>query len=268
MSSNSSPSHATINPEEDPYGCVSYILTIKKTLLKESEKMVALRQSNLNPDKRTNSVFLNMPFAERDGVELNTSLEEDYMYLVKMARIHIPRNMVSPEEFEDEIEELAQKAFISYWLRLRSKGEQIKTPKAYLTQVMRSRSIDMIRQRKSMPTSPLLLDQEGEMVQSNAVPLTGSALFDPVAEYERKEMITEVIDDMLKLPAMQRYAMICVLKDEVGDTYPLEEAFRKHGINIKTINWPKDPVESQKLRSSLSVARKKLRALKDKYAIA
>ncbi len=222
--------------------------------------MVAIRKNNSKRNMSTNSLFLNTPFAEKDRDELNTSLEKNHMFLLKSARYHVPRNMVSPEDFEDEVKELAQRALVSYWLRLVSKEKQIKTPKAYLTQVLRSRSIDMIRQRKSMPTSPLLLDQDGEMVQSNAVPLTGSVLCDPVAEYERKEMITEVIDDVLELPAMQRYAMICVLKDEVGDTYLLEGAFRKHGIDIETINWPKDPVESQKLHSSLSVARKKLRA--------
>ena len=125
----------------------------------------------------------------------------------------------------------------------------------------------MMRQRKNMATSPLLLDQDGEMVQSNAVLITGDGLCDPVTEFERKEMIAEVVADVLELPAIQRYAMICVLKDEVGDTFPLEEVFGKHGIDIKTINWPEDPVELQKLQSSLSVARKKLRAFKGKYAL-
>ena len=125
----------------------------------------------------------------------------------------------------------------------------------------------MMRQRKNMATSPLQLDQDGEMYPGNALVITGDGLCDPVAEFERKEMIAEVVADVLELPAIQRYGMICVLKDEVGDTFPLEEVFGKHSIDIKTINWPEDPVELQKLQSSLSVARKKLRAFKGKYAL-
>lgn len=113
----------------------------------------------------------------------------------------------------------------------------------------------------------MLLDQDGEMYQDNAILITGDGLCDPVIEFERKELIAEVVDDVLNLPAIQRYAMICVLKDEVGDIFPLEEVFGKHSIDIKTINWPEDPIELQKLHSSLSVARKKLRALKGKYAL-
>jgi len=171
------------------------------------------------------------------------------------------------EEFDDEVDELAQKSLITFWPKLISKEIQIISPEAYLSRIVRSRCIDMMRQRKNMATSRLLLDQDGEMYQGNALPITGHGLCDPVAEFERKELIAEVVDDVLELPAVQRYAMICVLKDEVGDTLPLEEVFGKHGIDIKTINWPEDPIELQKLQSSLSVARKKLRASKGKYAL-
>ena len=229
--------------------------------------MVAIRQNNLNRKTWVKSMSLNRPASERDRVELNKSLERYYKYIVRLARIQVPRNMVPPEEFDDEVDELAQKALITFWPKLISREIQIRAPKAYLSRIVRSRCIDMIRQRKNMATSPLLLDQDGEMYQSNAILITGDGLCDPVAEFERKELIAEVVDDVLQLPAVQRYAMICVLKDEVGDTFPLEEVFGKHGIDIKAINWPEDPIELQKLQSSLSVARKKLRVSKGKYAL-
>ena len=125
----------------------------------------------------------------------------------------------------------------------------------------------MMRQRKNMATTPLLLDQDDEMYQGNALPITGNGLYDPVAEFECKEMLAEVVEDVLKLPAIQRYAMICVLKDVAEGSFPLEEVFGKHGIDTKTIDWPEDPFELQRLQSSLSVARKKVRALKGKYAL-
>ena len=229
--------------------------------------MVAIRQNNLNRKMRAKSMSLNRPASERDRVELDKSLERYYKYIVNLARIQLPRNMVPPEEFDDEVDELAQKALITFWPKLISDEIQIISPKAYLSRIVHSRCIDMMRQRKNMATSPLLLDQDGEMYQGNAILITGDGLCDPVAEFERKELIVEVVDDVLQLPAVQRYAMICVLKDEVGDTFPLEEVFGKHGIDIKTINWPEDPIELQKLQSSLSVARKKLRASKGKYAL-
>ena len=229
--------------------------------------MVAVRQNNLNRKMRAKSISLNQPASERDRVELNKSLERYYKYIVRLARIQVPRNMVPPEEFDDEVDELAQKALITFWPKLISEEIQIISPEAYLSRIVRSRCIDMMRQRKNMATSRLLLDQDGEMYQANALPITGHGLCDPVVEFERKELIAEVVDDVLELPAVQRYAMICVLKDEVGDTFPLEKIFGKHGIDIKTINWPEDPIELQKLQSSLSVARKKLRAFKGKYAL-
>lgn len=229
--------------------------------------MVAIKQNNQNRKMQAKSMLPSRSASEKDRAELDKSLERYYGHIVKLARIQVPRSMVPPEEFEDEVEELAQKALITFWPKLISKEHQIASPKAYLKHIVRSRSIDMLRQRKSMATSRLLLDQDGELYQGNALIITGDGLCDPAVEFERKELIAEVVDDVLELPAIQRYAMICELKDEVGDTFPLEEIFVKHGIDIKTINWPEDPIELQKLKSSLSVARKKLRASKSRYGL-
>ncbi len=66
---------------------------------------------------------------------------------------------------------------------------------------------------------------------------------DPALEFEHEELIADVIDNVLRLPHHQQYAMICLLKDEIGDTFPLVEEFAKHGIDIRTIDWPRDAVE-------------------------
>lgn len=74
-----------------------------------------------------------------------------------------------------------------------------------------------------------------------------------------KEFITAIIDEVVQLPPKQRYVMICVLKDEVGHSFPLIEISNKHGIDIVSIIWPRDPKELQRLRSLVSVARRTLR---------
>jgi DNA-directed RNA polymerase specialized sigma24 family protein len=227
--------------------------------------MVAIRQNNRSRKMQAKLMLSSRPASVRDSVELDKSLERYYKYIVKLARIQFPRSMVRPEEFDDEVDDLSQKALITFWQKIIDL--QITYPKAYLTHVVRTRCIDMVRQRKNMATSPLLLDQDGELYQGNLLLIPGDGMRDPVVEFERKEMIAEVVDDVLKLPTIQRYAMICMLKDEVGDTFPLVEIFAKHGIDIETINWPEDPLELQKLKSSLSVARKKLRASKSKYGL-
>src|SRR5205085_6783159 len=113
-----------------------------------------------------------------------------------------------------------------------------------------------IRRRQSKLTSPLPMDQDGELYQGRVLLVPSDGMQDPAFEFERKELIAEVVNDVLTLPPIQRYAMICTLKDEIGDTFPLAETFRKHGIDIETINWPRERMELQKLQSSLSVARK------------
>ncbi len=81
---------------------------------------------------------------------------------------------------------------------------------------------------------------------------------DPSIGYEQREFLEELIRDVVKLPSKQRFAMICLLKDEIGTIFPLSEAFKHYGIDIQNINWPREASELHRSRSSLSVARKTL----------
>lgn len=83
--------------------------------------MVAIRQNNLNRKMVAKSMSPNNPASERDRAEVDKSLEQYYKYIVKLVRIQIPRNMVTSEEFEDEVDKLAQKALITFWPKLISK---------------------------------------------------------------------------------------------------------------------------------------------------
>jgi RNA polymerase sigma factor (sigma-70 family) len=198
-------------------------------------------------------------------IEVNKSLELYYNYIVESVRIQLGYNNMFSSELSEEASDLVQATLIALWHRLSSEQEQINSPKAYIRRIVHSRYVDAIR--RSKPIFQLPVNQEGELYQGRVLHTPGEGVQDPADEFEREELIAAVIDDVHKLPPYQQYAMICMLKDEVGDTFPLVEAFRKRGIDIRKMDWPQEAVEAQKLRSSLSVARKKFRSIKGKYSL-
>lgn len=200
-----------------------------------------------------------------DDSDLNESLQEYYWYTFQLVQKQVPRNCILPEELADEVHDLTQATLIRFWPKLISKNDLLISPKAYIRCIVHSQCVDLVRQRKRKQTFPFPLDQDGELYQGRALLMPSSDMLDPALEYERKELITEVIEDVVKLPPKQRNAMICALKEEVGGTFPLVEAFEKYGMAIENINWPSDPIELHKLRSSLLAAQKKLRSLKRRY---
>lgn len=196
--------------------------------------------------------------------DVNSSLEGLERYIRDVAKRQMSRASTVFYDLDDEINDLAQTALIAYWKVLSNNGH-IVSAKAYLYSTIRSRFIDLMRQRKHKTYLPLPVDQDGELYQGDVMLVPGDVMQDPALQFEQKEFIAEVVIDVLNLPCCQQRAMVCMLKDEVGDTPVLAEEFRKHGVDISTINWPTDPVELQSLKSSLSVARKKMRSIKSKY---
>lgn len=163
----------------------------------------------------------------------------------------------------DEIDELAQKIRIKLW-RI-SQKEHIFCPRAYINRVAHNEAIDMVRKYKS--TLPLPTDEDGEFYQGNLLVTHIEGMLDPARSLEQQEEIidrvTRAIEDVLLLPLCQRYALICTIKNQIEDILPLPDASTKLGVDIETINWPSEKEAVQRLRASLSVARKKLRSLKD-----
>jgi DNA-directed RNA polymerase specialized sigma24 family protein len=189
-------------------------------------------------------------------------LEQHDTYIVDLARKKLPRNVVRSEMLGDEIDELVQKVRVKLWLALRKKP--ILNLKAYISCIVYTESIDMVRQYQL--TLPLPLNEDGELYQGNVMVTPGEGLQDPEYEVEQEETIggymTEAVEAVLKLPPRQQHAMICSLKERIDDVLPLINALRNHAINIEELNWPEEKDELQRLRASLSVARKKLRSLK------
>lgn len=184
--------------------------------------------------------------------------------------LHIPyiqnllRKKVSPGL--EDINDVSQEVLITLWLKMIPRLEEFKSPEAYLRSIVNSRWIDAARKLKRQPTLPLL-EEDGEPSQEVVRFFSGEGIGDPVLEYERKELIEEVIHEVTRLPSIQRKAMICMLRDEIGNIFPLTEAFAKYSVDIRSTVWPDDSCERQSWLSSLSVARKKLRrTLKQRYA--
>lgn len=206
---------------------------------------------------------------ESSNVEIDRILEQHREWVYFLVRKQVPRQLIPPDELATEIDELVQATLITFWHRLASGNVHIASPKAYLGAIVRSRCVDMIRHKqKRRFVQPLILDQDGELHQGKFLLMSNEKMQDPALEYNHKELISEVANDVMCLPPCQRYAMICTLKDVVGENPMLAETFAKYGVNIRTINWPRDAVALQTLRSSLSPARKKLRSCRERHKAA
>jgi len=220
---------------------------------------------------KTEEAFLSTAFtiSEDSDVDIDRVLEQHREWVYFLARKQVPRQLIPPDELASEIDELVQATLITFWLRLTSGTVHIVSPKAYLGSIVRSRCIDMIRRRQKRKfVQPLALDQDGELHQGKFLLMANDKMQDPALEYSYSELIAEVANDVMGLPPCQRYAMICTLKDVVGETPMLAAIFAKHGVNIRAINWPHDTVALQTLRSSLSPARKKLRICRERHRAA
>jgi hypothetical protein len=65
----------------------------------------------------------------------------------------------------------------------------------------------------------------------------------------------EVVGVVLQLPARQRHAMICTLRDRVDDPQLLVDAFKQNKCEMQQWQWPQMRKEKILLQASLSYAR-------------
>jgi hypothetical protein len=90
---------------------------------------------------------------------------------------------------------------------------------------------------------------------------------DVAEKLEQEEMTGEamsmIVDEIFRLPARQLQALLYSLRDQIEDFLPLVEALKDRKMEVEEMSWPGEREEVQRLRASLSVARKKLRSLKD-----
>jgi DNA-directed RNA polymerase specialized sigma24 family protein len=207
------------------------------------------------------------PSAYDSDADVNELLERLDLYIVTLARTKVPRNIVRPEMLADEIEELAQKVRIKLWLALRK--QRVDNLKAYIHCIVYTEVIDMVRRHRPMLCLPL--DEDGELYQGNLIFASGEGMHDPGHEVEQAEerdnSMQGIFEAIIRLPPRQQYAMICSLKEQLDGVLPVIDTLKDQLTDLEAVNWPKEKNELQSLRSSLSIARKKLLYLNERKRV-
>lgn len=200
--------------------------------------------------------------------ELNDSgtcdtLETLNEYITSLAKKYVPRSYIPAELIDLEIDEIAQKTRVKFWMA--RQRNCISHPRAYIRVVVMSVVVDTIRSYKRMSRLPL--DSNGELCQEGLSRFVEHEMRDPADEFEHEEAFVETmmvaVKYVLILPRRQQEAVMHALKKYMIDIPPpLMEALALHGLDIETLTWPTERDEIQRLRASLSIAQKKLRALR------
>lgn len=202
------------------------------------------------------------PSAYDDNFDVDKMLEDYDAFIVALARKNVPYNVTSPEVLDLDIDELAQNTRIKLWIA--SEKKRITNLKTYIRCIVRTQSVDMVREHQ--PVLPLPTDEDGELYHENLLVTPGKGMQDPLEELEQEEMIaeyiTKTVDEVLKLPPRQQLSMIYSLKEDVDDLLLIVNAFKDRGVDIETMNSPQGKEEIQRNRASRSVARKKMSSLK------
>lgn len=180
-------------------------------------------------------------------------------FIRTLARKYIPRTITSAEVLDLDIDELVQIARIKLWFALQK--QEIRHMKAFIRRIVHNEAINMVRQHK--PVVSLITNEEGELYQAHVLIASSQEIQDSAEEIEQDEMLqnysSKLTEYVPKLPPQQQRAMICTLKDQIADILPLVDLFLQVNIDIESMHWSENADELQSERSSLSVARKKMR---------
>ncbi len=199
----------------------------------------------------------------------NTGIDEILKHvngqIRQIARKNLPHSIIHEDIKDLETDDLAQRALIKLWQAMQK--ETITHHLAYARRIIYSDAIDMFRRYR--PTSQLPLNEYGELAHGRLLFASSETMGDPASLLEQQDMLmryaSNIVEDVLKLPPEQRHAMICGLKEEIADLLPLMEVFLERGVDITKINWAQDKKKLHSQRVSLAIARKKMRAVKQRY---
>jgi DNA-directed RNA polymerase specialized sigma24 family protein len=157
--------------------------------------------------------------------------------------------------YSDEIAQLVRMKMVRPLVENR-----IENMPSYIRTTVRHEISSYVRQRK--PLHPLIVNEEGEVCGGKVLAFRSHGLDDPQVEVEQQEafaeLLEQVVEAILTLPAMQKKAMICALREQMDDPSLLIHAFRQRHVDITTIVWPTDSTERRKLQASCSPARRTL----------
>lgn len=198
-----------------------------------------------------------------DSTQRDETLRQVNPYILDAVRRKIPRAIVPADVLDLEIDEIAQRTRIKLWQAMQR--EHISNVRSYINSIVYTETIDFVRKYK--PIAPLPLDEEGELYHEHILATLSYSSPDPAEQFEQEEayqrLARRLAQAIQALPPRQRQAMICALKDYSIDNKAFIEAFALYGLDIVGTHWPEEMREVQSLRASLSIARRKLHALKN-----
>ena len=191
--------------------------------------------------------------------EANAFLEQFDSYIKNLARLKVPRNIIPPTYVEDEIDEIVQRTRIKLW-KMHQKGS-IKNPTAYINTIVYTEVVDMVRRYKR--TSPLPVNDDGEIYQSGMICISVQDVQDPTEIIEQQERVSEAVlwafYAIMSLPPRQQYALLWGLRKRIDDILPIMRMLSDVDLNVEEIEIAQETQEKQRLSALLSLARKRLR---------
>ncbi|MBV9690210.1 MAG: hypothetical protein JO202_10940 [Ktedonobacteraceae bacterium] len=190
-------------------------------------------------------------------------LEQHDGYIRTLARknVYRTRRLFHPAVLELEVDEVAQKARVKFWQA--SLQRNIADPKAYISSIVHNEAVTMTRQPYRF--GPLPLNEDGEVYQGRILVEVSEGMGDPAFELEQVETknyyISQTAYRVAKLAPRQQRGMICSLKDRLDEFMPFVAACKNWGVNADVIDWPSEQNDLQRLRASISVAKRTVRSL-------
>jgi DNA-directed RNA polymerase specialized sigma24 family protein len=202
--------------------------------------------------------------AEHTNASSNTDIDAILVrydsYISDLAKRFFPKAVAHPDVLDLEIDDLIQAVRIKLWSALRQKS--VTHLGAYIRCIVQTEAIDRVRKHKRAFSLPI--SNEGELCQGTLLMSYSRGMQDPLYEIEQEEVVAEYVAHTVKavnmLPRTQRQAMLCILKDRLEDVSQFVDSLREHEIDIEQVHWPEEKKDLQSYRSSLSIARHKLRA--------
>lgn len=203
--------------------------------------------------------------ARDEEITIDELLKKYNPYIVSLAWKSILRGAVPPENLPFAIDELTQNVRLKLWQAIQKKP--IAHFKAYIGRIVQNEAVNILRRKE--PTSPLPVNEEGELYQGHLLLAIADGDQDSwLDEIEQEEAAANCIalaaEAIQRLPPRQQRAMICSLKDRIDDSLPLLEALTERKIDIGDMSWPEEEEDVIRLKASLSVVRKKLHPLLDR----
>jgi DNA-directed RNA polymerase specialized sigma24 family protein len=196
------------------------------------------------------------------NTDIEAILSTHDQYLIKQVQdcMRLHADVVRAEVLDLETDELTQRVRIKFWNALQ--GKHIEYPKTYLKRIVNSEFIDMVRRIKPNYMLDLPVNEEGELYQGDMLITLSEGMGDPSVEYEEQaeasELLQEAVDAVLTLPARQKHAIICDMRERVDDLEALKKAFKSRKASIEQWQWPQQKSEKLLLRASLTYARLKV----------